>query len=52
MPTTLEDASDAFHAAGNRWLASDASAFEAIWPDADDSTDLGPTGSIRIGRAL
>ena len=32
-------------------LAGDASAFEAIWSDADDFTDLGPTGAIRIGRA-
>ena len=51
MPTTLEDAADAFYAAGNRLLAGDASAFEAIWSDADDITDLGPTGAIRIGRA-
>jgi len=51
MPTTLEDAAVAFYAAGNRLLAGDASAFEAIWSDADDITDLGPAGAIRIGRA-
>ena len=51
MPTTLEAAADAFYAAGNRLLAGDASAFSEIWSDADDITDLGPTGAMRIGRA-
>ena len=32
-------------------LAGDASAFSEIWSDADDITDLGPTGAMRIGRA-
>jgi ketosteroid isomerase-like protein len=51
MPTTLEDAADTFYAAGNRLLTGDASAFDAIWSEADDISHLGPTGAIRIGRA-
>jgi ketosteroid isomerase-like protein len=51
MPTSLQDAADAFYAAGNRLLEGDASAFEAIWSEADDISHLGPTGAICIGRA-
>ncbi|MCX5968484.1 MAG: nuclear transport factor 2 family protein [Cyanobacteria bacterium] len=50
MPTTLEAAADAFYAAGNRLLAGDASAFSAIWSDADDISHLGPMGVICTGR--
>lgn len=51
MPTTLAEAADAFYAAGNRMLAGDLSGFEAIWSEADDISQLGPTGAICIGRA-
>ena len=51
MPTTLTDAADAFYAAGNQMLAGDLSAFEAIWSEADDISQLGPTGAICIGRS-
>ena len=50
MATTLEDAADAFYAAGNRLLAGDATAFETIWSEADDISHLGPTGVICVGR--
>jgi ketosteroid isomerase-like protein len=50
MPTTLAEATDAFYAAGNRLLAGDANAFEAIWSEADDISHLGPTGATCIGR--
>ena len=50
MPTTLEDAGDAFYAAGNRLLAGDPSAFSEIWSDADDISHLGPTGNLCIGH--
>jgi hypothetical protein len=50
MPTTLTEAADAFYAAGNLLLAGDASAFAAIWSEADDISHLGPTGSLCIGR--
>ncbi len=50
MPTTLEEAADAFYAAGNRLLAGEASAFAAIWSDADDISHLGPMGAICTGR--
>lgn len=50
MPTTLTEAADAFYAAGNLLLAGDASAFAAIWSEADDVSHLGPTGSLCIGR--
>jgi len=50
MSTTLEDAADAFYAAGNRLLAGDPSAFSEIWSDADDISHLGPTGAICTGR--
>lgn len=50
MPTTLEQAADAFYAAGNRLLEGDASAFAAIWSEADDISHLGPTGVICVGR--
>jgi ketosteroid isomerase-like protein len=50
MPTTLEEAADAFYAAGNRLLAGDPSAFEAIWSEADDISHLGPTGVVCVGR--
>ena len=50
MPTTLEEAADAFYAAGNRLLAGDATAFEPIWSEADDISHLGPTGVVCVGR--
>mgnify|MGYP006275524663 CR=1 FL=1 len=50
MTTTLADAADAFYAAGNRLLAGDATAFAAIWSEADDISHLGPTGVICRGR--
>jgi len=50
MSTTLEDAADAFYAAGNRLLAGDPSAFSEIWSDADDISHLGPTGALCTGR--
>lgn len=50
MTATLRDAVEAFYAAGNRLLAGDPSAFEAIWSEADDISHLGPTGVITIGR--
>ena len=50
MAITLEEAADAFYAAGNRLLAGDATAFEAIWSDADDISHLGPTGVVCTGR--
>ncbi len=50
MPTTLEEAADAFYAAGNRLLAGDPSAFSEIWSDADDISHLGPTGALCTGR--
>ena len=51
MPTTPTDAADAFYAAANLMLAGDLSGFEAIWSEADDISQLGPTGAICIGRA-
>ena len=51
MGTTLQDAADAFYAAGNQLLAGDPSAFDAIWSEADDISHLGPTGAICLGRA-
>jgi len=50
MPTTLEEAADAFYDAGNRLLAGDPSAFDAIWSEADDISHLGPTGALCTGR--
>ncbi len=50
MGSTRQEAADAFYAAGNRLLAGDATAFEAIWSDADDISHLGPTGATCIGR--
>ncbi|MCS5699698.1 nuclear transport factor 2 family protein [Cyanobium sp. FGCU-52] len=50
MTSTLQDAADAFYEAGNRLLAGDATAYEAIWSDADDISLLGPTGARCIGR--
>jgi ketosteroid isomerase-like protein len=50
MASTLQDAADAFYAAGNRLLAGDATAFAAIWSDADDISHMGPTGATVIGR--
>lgn len=50
MATTLQAAADAFYAAGNRLLAGDATAFDAIWSDADDISHLGPTGALCTGR--
>ncbi|MEI7667245.1 MAG: nuclear transport factor 2 family protein [Synechococcaceae cyanobacterium ELA263] len=50
MPTTLEEAADAFYAAGNKLLAGDISAFEAIWSEADDISHLGPMGATYTGR--
>lgn len=45
MTTTLQAAADAFYAAGNKLLAGDISAFEAIWSEADDISHLGPMGA-------
>lgn len=50
MTTTLQAAADAFYAAGNKLLAGDSSAFEAIWSEADDISLLGPTGATYTGR--
>lgn len=50
MSSTLQDAADAFYAAGNQLLAGDSSAFEAIWSEADDISHLGPIGAIHTGR--
>jgi ketosteroid isomerase-like protein len=50
MPTTLEEAADAFYAAGNRLLAGDPFAFSEIWSDADDISHWGPTGALCSGR--
>ncbi len=51
MTTSLQDAADAFYAAGNQLLAGDPLAFEAIWSQADDISHLGPLGAICAGRA-
>ena len=51
MPATLPEAADAFYTAANQMLAGDLSGFEAIWSEADDISQLGPTGAICIGRA-
>ena len=51
MPTTLDQAADAFYAAGNRLLAGDEFAYAAIWSEADDISHLGPMGEICTGRA-
>ncbi|MCX5937943.1 MAG: hypothetical protein NTW02_07020 [Cyanobium sp. LacPavin_0920_WC12_MAG_62_9] len=51
MPTTLPDAADAFYAAANLMLAGDLSGLQSIWSEADDISQLGPTGAICIGRA-
>jgi ketosteroid isomerase-like protein len=50
MSSTLQEAADAFYAAGNRLLAGEGSAFEEIWSEADDISHLGPTGATCIGR--
>jgi len=50
MSTTLEDAAEAFYAAGNRLLAGDPAAFSEIWSDADDISHWGPTGALCNGR--
>ena len=50
MATTLQAAADAFYEAGNRLLAGDATAFAAIWSEADDISHMGPTGDTVIGR--
>ena len=50
MTTTLQAAADAFYAAGNKLLAGDSSAFEAIWSEADDISLLGPMGASYTGR--
>jgi ketosteroid isomerase-like protein len=50
MPATLEEAADAFYAAGNRLLAGDPFAFSEIWSDADDISHWGPTGALCSGR--
>ncbi len=51
MATSLQDAADAFYAAGNQLLAGDPLAFDAIWSEADDISHLGPLGAICTGRA-
>ena len=51
MSTSLQDAADAFYAAGNQLLAGDPLAFEALWSEADDISHLGPLGAICTGRA-
>ena len=50
MTTTLQAAADAFYEAGNKLLAGDISAFEAIWSEADDISHLGPMGATYTGR--
>ena len=50
MSTTLQEAADAFYAAGNRLLAGDPTAFDAVWSEADDISHLGPTGVVCTGR--
>jgi ketosteroid isomerase-like protein len=50
MTQSLQEAADAFYAAGNQLLAGDPEAFAAIWSDSDDISHLGPTGAICVGR--
>ena len=50
MASTLQEAVDAFYAAGNLMFKGDISGMEAIWSAADDLTDMGPTGAIHRGR--
>jgi ketosteroid isomerase-like protein len=51
MSATLQEAADAFYAAGNKMLAGDLQSFAAIWSESDDVTHMGPTGATRVGRA-
>ena len=50
MTQSLQEAADAFYAAGNQLLAGDPDAFAAIWSDSADISHLGPTGAICVGR--
>ena len=50
MAQSLQEAADAFYAAGNQLLAGDPHAFAAIWSEADDISHLGPTGGLCVGR--
>lgn len=51
MASSLQEAADAFYAAGNQLLAGDPEAFAAIWSEADDISHLGPLGATICGRA-
>ena len=50
MSQSLQEAADAFYAAGNLLLAGDPEPFSAIWSDSDDISHLGPTGATCVGR--
>jgi hypothetical protein len=50
MTTSLQDAINAFLAAGNQNLRGDPSAIQAIWSETDDISDMGPTGTFNRGR--
>ena len=50
MAQSLQEAADAFYAAGNQLLAGDPHAFAAIWSEADDISHLGPNGGLCVGR--
>ena len=50
MAQSLQEAADAFYAAGNQLLAGDPNAFAPIWSEAEDISLLGPTGVVCVGR--
>lgn len=50
MAQSLQEAADAFYAAGNQLLSGDPHAFAAIWSEAEDISHLGPTGVVCVGR--
>ncbi len=50
MAQSLQEAADAFYAAGNQLLSGDPHAFAPIWSEAEDISHLGPTGVVCVGR--
>jgi ketosteroid isomerase-like protein len=50
MASSLQDAVDAFYRAANQNLSGDTAGLHSIWSDADDISDMGPTGAMRRGR--
>jgi ketosteroid isomerase-like protein len=50
MAQSLQEAADAFYAAGNKLLSGDPHAFALIWSEAEDISHLGPTGVVCVGR--